>query len=481
MSDINLNKKDRIILELDVGEKNVFSTSIKEALEKSEIELTEINETIDSLNKIKTECDKLDYILAASSGALCGIIDIFLVGKPNESKLNDLTDKWFEDRVKDFAKWNHPEHKKFDNLSSAIRWLEERYKIPYDQSVGGSIFKDYINLTPSNHHFKSLGHNPSLLGLFFSILNQFENTSNFVSNGEFITLSNNDNKFELIGNDFISKVFCGLVNWLGHLFSDVSGSSGSALKDNRGMGIPSPFWTWTNDIIVIKKELNISPTEFDKTINDLAIKIFEEGYDIRFQTTQVIPVFINELLVRLIYSIRRLLLYFKKVNKEERNFKRMWISCEPFSNNTVKRMLTVAHGTFCLIDLGDSVVMGFTKGGGSFNAVEFVMRLNIAGLGRFAISLYGEGYRSISYYNKAKEVEFSKKEITIINNYIDGLNILSEIYDDEGLLDFIEDLKNSELYICAFKKTVELAIKRGVPENKILFSKDDIDKRFGGN
>lgn len=481
MSDINLNKKDRIILELDVGEKNVFSTSIKEALEKSEIELTEINETIDSLNKIKTECDKLDYILAASSGALCGIIDIFLVEKPNESKLNDLTDKWFEDRVKDFAKWNHPEHKKFDNLSSAIRWLEERYKIPYDQSVGGSIFKDYINLTPSNHHFKSLGHNPSLLGLFFSILNQFENTSNFVSNGEFITLSNNDNKFELIGNDFISKVFCGLVNWLGHLFSDVSGSSGSALKGNRGMGIPSPFWTWTNDIIVIKKELNISPTEFDKTINDLAIKIFEEGYDIRFQTTQVIPVFINELLVRLIYSIRRLLLYFKKVNKEERNFQRMWISCEPFSNNTVKRMLTVAHGTFCLIDLGDSVVMGFTKGGGSFNAVEFVMRLNIAGLGRFAISLYGEGYRSISYYNKTKEVEFSKKEITIINNYIDGLNILSEIYDDEGLLDFIEDLKNSELYICAFKKTVELAIKRRVPENKILFSKDDIDKRFGGN
>lgn len=481
MSDINLNKKDRIILELDVGEKNVFSTSIKKALEKSEIELTEINETIDSLNKIKTECDKLDYILAASSGALCGIIDIFLVGKPNESKLNDLTDKWFEDRVKDFAKWNHPEHKKFDNLSSAIRWLEERYKIPYDQSVGGSIFKDYINLTPSNHHFKSLGHNPSLLGLFFSILNQFENTSNFVSNGEFITLSNNDNKFELIGNDFMSKVFCGLVNWLGHLFSDVSGSNGSALKGNRGMGIPSPFWTWTNDIIVIKKELNISPTEFDKTINDLAIKIFEEGYDIRFQTTQVIPVFINELLVRLIYSIRRLLLYFKKVNKEERNFKRMWISCEPFSNNTVKRMLTVAHGTFCLIDLGDSVVMGFTKGGGSFNAVEFVMRLNIVGLGRFAISLYGEGYRSISYYNKTKEVEFSKKEITIINNYIDGLNILSEIYDDEGLLDFIEDLKNSELYICAFKKTVELAIKRGVPENKILFSKDDIDKRFGGN
>ena len=91
----------------------------------------------------------------------------------------------------------------------------------------------------------------------------------------------------------------------------------------------------------------------------------------------------------------------------------MWISCEPFSNNTVKRMLTVAHGTFCLIDLGDSVVMGFTKGVGSFNAVEFVMRLNIVGLGRFAISLYGEGYRSISYYNKTKEFVVNKVKTLI--------------------------------------------------------------------
>ena len=31
--------------------------------------------------------------------------------------------------------------------------------------------------------------------------------------------------------------------------SDVSGSSGSK---GRGMGIPSPLWTWTNDIIAIK-------------------------------------------------------------------------------------------------------------------------------------------------------------------------------------------------------------------------------------
>ena len=58
------------------------------------------------------------------------------------------------------------------------------------------------------------------------------------------------NKFKLEGRSFLSKLFCGIFNWLGHLISDVSGSYGSVCKGNRGMGIPSPLWTWINDIIV---------------------------------------------------------------------------------------------------------------------------------------------------------------------------------------------------------------------------------------
>ena len=100
--------------------------------------------------------------------------------------------------------------------------------------------------------FKSLGHNPTILGLFFSILNQFTNTSSFVSEGELITLNNSDGKFELEGHNVPSKLFCGFVNWLGHLVSDVSGASSST---GRGMGIPSPIWSWTNDVIAIKLEI----------------------------------------------------------------------------------------------------------------------------------------------------------------------------------------------------------------------------------
>ena len=80
-----------------------------------------------------------------------------------------------------------------------------------------------------------------------------------------------------------------------------------------------------------------------KSVNELALKLFEKGYDVRFQTTQTIPVFINEIVVRMLYSIRRLIKYYITVPSEDRCWGELWKSCEPFSNATVKRMLTVAH------------------------------------------------------------------------------------------------------------------------------------------
>ena len=49
-----------------------------------------------------------------------------------------------------------------------MRYLEKKFKVPYDQSVGDAA-SEVFTLTPNNHHFKSLAHNPSLVGLFFSI------------------------------------------------------------------------------------------------------------------------------------------------------------------------------------------------------------------------------------------------------------------------------------------------------------------------
>lgn len=464
------------LLELNIDNKECdFQSSILTALNAAELDLYKLNENIDSIKILRLECDKLDYTLAASSGALCGIMDIFLVGKPGESPVGDITDKWFADRTKDFAKLFGWEDDGDQSLLSAIKHLEKKFKIPYDQSSSGGAAKEVFSLTPSNHHFKSLAHNPSLLGLFFSILNQFDNTSHFVTGGQLISLIDADGRFELQGQNVPSKLFCAVVNWFGHLVSDMSGSHTSK---GRGMGIPSPLWTWTNDVIAIKNKLNIPVSQFDNDINEIAIKIFEKGYDARFQTAQAIPVFINELVVRLFYAIRRTLKYFMETDKSCRSVNTLWKACEPFSNSTVKRMLTVAHGTFCLIDIGDATVRAFITGGGSFNVAEMFLRLNLVGVGRITISLYGEVKRGVDSYNAEQELVFLKREKIIVENYIEGLKFLSKIYDDEELLSFVDDLKSSKMYTVAFEKTIKLAEQRNVPVEQRLDSKAEIDAHF---
>ena len=186
------------------------------------------------------------------------------------------------------------------------------------------------------------------------------------------------------------------------------------------------------------------------------------------------------MLVRLVYSIRRLIKYFAETDKETRSFSLMWKKCEPFSNQTVKRMLTVAHGTFCIVDIGDAAVRGFVTGGGTFNPIEFFLRLNIVGVGRFTISLYGEVKREIGIQKVEREIIFARKEKLVVEDYLEGLKLLSDLYDDKNLLNFITDLKSSDLYIQAFEKSVMLATKRNVPNQQILKNKSEIDSYFLG-
>jgi hypothetical protein len=466
---------NRMVLEMDAKESGFsFSVSIDTALATAGLELANLEGVMSALDNIKPDCDKVDYILAASSGAVCGLVDIFLVGKPGDSSLGDLTDKWVADRVTDFAKlcgWN-PE-----DQASALRYLEKKFKIPYDQT-GRGIASEIFGLNPINHHFKSLAHNPTLLGLFFSILDQFTNQSHFVTEGELVALQDADGTFELHGKSVPAKVFSGFVNWLGHLISDVSGSSGSK---GRGMGIPSPLLAWANDIIAIKRTLNIPVTDFDKGVCDLALNIYKQGFDARFLATQIIPVFVNETIVRLMYAIRRMIRYFHATTKDERSFKGMWSECKPFGNPTVKRMLTVSHGVFCMLDTGDAIIRAFTASAGTFNACEFFLRLNIVGVGRFGISLYGEARRPFLVYQAQENAEFASREKRIVNEYLAGLNKLTDMYDDERLVCFVDDFRNSNMYIDAFKRSAELARLRKVDEDDILKTKADIDNYFTGD
>ena len=472
-----MDNKRPLIISMDLREGELeFALSIETAIVVAREEIERIEETVESVGRLKPDCDKIDYALAAGSGALCGLIDVFLVGKPGETPVGEASDSWFEKRVEDFAKLCGWDGKGDDTRKAAIDFLEKKFDMPYDQT-GRGIANEIYALTPENHHFKSLGHNPTLMGLFFSILDQFTNQSHFVTESQLIALQHADDGFELRGNGVPAKIFCGFANWFGHLVSDVSGSKGSK---GRGMGIPSPVWAWVNDVIAIRRTLRISPTEFDSMIGELSMKVFRQGFDTRFQAAQLVPVLVNEAVVRLLYALRRAVKYFSATKGGARSFSEMWEMCEPFSNPTVKRMLTVAHGTFCMLDVGDAAIRAFGTGAGTFNATEFFLRFNIAGVGRFAISLYGETARAISLRSAAADADFALREKTIVDGYLSGLLELANLYDDEKLVDFVGDFKRSDMYLQAFEKSVRLAEMRKVNSDKILRTKSDIDGYFAG-
>src|SRR5690606_15576883 len=128
----------------------------------------------------------------------------------------------------------------------------------------------------------------------FSVLDQFTSTAHFVDNGKLISVDTET--FELRGSNVIAKLFCGVTNWLGHLFSDVAGSSGA---QSRGSGIPIPFYS-------LLQFVNVG--EFGKhkqTFATIAVQVFEKGYDFRHGIALAIPVLVAELLTRLGWVLKQ--------------------------------------------------------------------------------------------------------------------------------------------------------------------------------
>lgn len=318
----------------------------------------------------KAKCDKYDYLIAGTCGVIGGLVDVFFVGMPGEGTLTKAADTVVDSCVEKFAGacgWKGAREGS-DSTKSAIAFLERNFKVNYDQATTfGKNGTDGAveNLSPKNHHLKSLGHSPDLVGLFFSILNQFTDTSTFISNGQIITIDTET--YELKGGNFIAKVFSGFANWLGHLFSDMAGSSGAS---GRGAGIPIPFYNFL---------LSLNIGEFGQhkqSFATIATQVFEKGYDLRHGLAMAIPVLITELLTRLMWA-----------GKQRFYHKKPWKECIPSANNPeLRRMLLVAHGALCLIDAGDAAV----RSGGDM--VQFLLRTNIIGWTRFGSLALKEVY-----------------------------------------------------------------------------------------
>ena len=310
-------------------------------------------------------CDKYDYLIAVGSGAIAGLVDIFLVGAPGSSVLGTWTDAQVDHVVETFARFTGW---KGDGIASAIGYLEKKFPVNYDQKNTSDV-DGAFRMGTRNHHLKSLSHSPDPIGLFFSILDQFQGKSSFIADGKIVRIDAGE--FELRGDSFHEKVFFGFCNWLGHIMSDIAGSSGGRSSGGgRGSGIAIPFYE-------LFQFADVGSFQIGKDRQSFAVlmtRVFQEGYDARFGLTMAIPVVMTDLFIRAAWAL-----------KQHFYHGRPWEECIPGSQNPDLRwMLLVGNATLCMFDGADALV----RSGG--NPVLFVMRLNIVAWFKLVLMIFKE-------------------------------------------------------------------------------------------
>lgn len=316
------------------------------------------------------KCDKYDYLIAVFSGLSAGMIDAFFVGELMSGPLGKAVDRQADQFVMKATQvfWSmdnrssKPEHCP-ESIHTCISYMEQAFPVNYDAryaadlNVGDGVLS---GMGPSNHHLRSLSHATDIFGLVFSIIDQFYGTASFIDRGSIIHVEPKRDKLSksvpyLQGTDFISKLFCGVVNWIGHIISDLAGSSSTRQpeKTGRGMGVPIPFY---------EMFLLCDFGDFDgDSFADVAVKVFQQGYDLRHGVTMAIPVILSDLLVRILWFVRRK--FFDGLP---------WKECVPTDQHSDLRwMLIVSNGALCIVDGLDAAI----RSGG--NLVKFILRLNL--------------------------------------------------------------------------------------------------------
>lgn len=384
--------------------------SVKDFLTDAQI-ATINKEFNESLNK-GIECSTLDYALAASSGILCGLIDLLFVKTPHEGAIGKSADSLLDKKMielsnklkkteveKKIKEGIDVEFKEITNVKSAIGYLESKFPVPYDQKATQEIKKNLIgdfeetiyHVSADNHHAKSLSHYPDIFGLISSICNQLTDTSTFLDNekGRILIVNGGNNGFELKGKDLPSKIWCGCLNWFFHCLSDINGSSGSK---GIGQGLPIPFTEFFQFCNFGK-----FPNEKGQyqTIATVMTKVYEEGYDVRHQAACSLPVILNDLLTKSIFVIKE---HF--YNKKE------WSEILPDEDfkQRLNRLSTVSIGTMCALDLGEAAITSFGE------PITFLSHLNIAAWSRLGLQSVKElqmlSHQEMNNINNiAKEVD----------------------------------------------------------------------------
>jgi hypothetical protein len=348
---------------------SAFMQEIQERLDESNEKLAKYDKTIDRLTN---HADKVDYIVAASCGLLTGLVDAFFIGDAQHAR--SLGSKPVNSFVEHFARKNG--YTGEAGLAGSIKFLEGKFKSPTDNIWSGKG----LGISTYTHHLDDYSHHPTLVGLACSVLTQFTRVGYFQNrDGATFKIAITDEG--LIGKTFWGKIGAGIINWFGHLVSDMAGASNTP---GAGMGIPGP-------ILSLAKECAALPGIKNTGLPSTLCHMFKDHnvdlcFDLRCEIGQSIPVLTNICLVTVFYMIRRIIFAIRAYKAgEEVNI----MDIIPSGNRTYARMMTIASGVFMATDLADAGIRTAVEGGANPAAMfaKFVSRVNIVGVGQFAIAL----------------------------------------------------------------------------------------------
>lgn len=346
-----------------------------------------------------------DYLFAAASGILMGAL-----GSLWQKDIN-LTEarKFGEEKIQKIvigAAQRAGLDKEHPNIADAIRFLEKRFPSVGDKltaAFGGGL----------QHHLRDFSHHPSPVGLVCSILMQFTGKGfGTATDGSFLIVdlpaeALKDGK--RFGKNAEEKFLYGTLHWMLHLISDMAGSSSTP---GAGTGIPGPLLSFLKEASSLPffRDLSIGYEGKMRTLSQWISKAFngtllkdEDGNPLRFDLrtevglaeqilTQVPAVLANECIVRGFYTITRFVDELKRCDVSSvKDLARINPSrFLPLNSRALTRMLTVASGSFVVVNSGIAAVRAVVEGAasGGVGAVPlFFMRLNYAGIGRFAFAL----------------------------------------------------------------------------------------------
>lgn len=422
---------------------------------------------------LSSQADNLDYVVAIASGIACGLLDILWVGEFDLQSVGSIASDKVDSFVKKTAEMLGG--KKFDDVKSAVKSLEEKFPIPSDGNTsdfGGG----------KQHHLRDFAHHPTIVGLAFSLLTQFTEKSYGTDvNGVFLVVDVPEKSKLFIGKDVPQKILMGTITWFFHLVSDIAGSSSTA-GITGGTGIPGPILALAKEISAIpffkniKVDGDVSLSLFlSKLFNgtlmaqrDTNGKIIKESvvkFDLRSELgvavelcKQTVPVIANECIVRTFYFIRHFAMAMKEnsvscladMNKID------WNTVKPANNPTIARMLTVSTGVFTALDIGEAIA-----------TQKYWVSINYVGVGRFAVAIgsdvsWGLKARNIKkirdVYENIKQQTFRKVDVDMYKRIGAEMDIQM---DKLGL-----SLDQTEiLYILEYYKTLNDIEHTNIPVN----------------